>query len=120
MRYLEERGVLRALDQGGESLSQFTHRLQLGPPQIKEPRVDERWDELRGLTNLLAQRERARVDCFHFWGCKAFRVRQWPSKGDLQREFLLHAFSGVWQGLEQLQPPGEVSNRFHIGRALGG
>jgi len=38
----------------------------------------------------------------------------------VQPEFVLDALGSVWQGLEYLQPPGEVSHRFHIGRALAG
>ena len=42
------------------------------------------------------------------------------AQGELQGEFLLGALGSVWQGLEQLQPFGEVTDRFHIGRALDG
>ena len=41
-------------------------------------------------------------------------------RASLQREFLLGALRSVRQGLEQLQPLGEVTDRFHIGRALAG
>ena len=37
----------------------------------------------------------------------------------MQREFVLGPFGGVWQGLEHLEPCGEMPNRFGIGRTLG-
>jgi hypothetical protein len=36
----------------------------------------------------------------------------------LQIEFLLGAFTGVWQGLEHFYPLCEVPDRFQISRAL--
>ena len=42
------------------------------------------------------------------------------AEGHLQRKLLLGALGSVRQGLEQLQPFGEVTDRFHIGRALAG
>src|SRR5712692_520966 len=83
VRFQEESGVLRLLGQGHESLSQFTRGLQLGSHQIKGPRGPERPEELRGLTDLPAQLERASVDCSHFWGGKAFSDHQWQSQGAL-------------------------------------
>ena len=43
-----------------------------------------------------------------------------PPEGDVQREFVLGPFGGVWQVLERLEPCGEMPNRFGIGRTLGG
>jgi hypothetical protein len=69
---------------------------------MKDLRARERLEELRGLTDLPAQLESASVDCAHFGGSNAFRVHQRRSKGELQREFLLCAFRGLWEGLEKL------------------
>ena len=41
-------------------------------------------------------------------------------RGWLRVKFLLGTLGGVWQGLEQLEPLGEVADRFQIGRALDG
>src|SRR5262249_55101403 len=111
-------GVVRELGQGDESLSQFPCRLQLSPKYIKAPRGPQRWNELGSLTELPAQFECTAKDCFHFWDSKASREHQWQTKGDLQCEFLVRAFGGVRQGFEQLQSPGEMTDRLHIGRAL--
>jgi len=43
---------------------------------------------------------------------------QWSAQGDLQGEFLLDSPWSVRQSLEQLQPLGEMADRFYMGRTL--
>ena len=105
----EESRVLHALGQAQELLPQLARRLELRPHQIKHPQSPQHREELRGLPHLLAQLPRPGVGLFHFRGRIALGGHQRRAQGELQRQFLLGALGGVRQGLEQLQPLGEVS-----------
>jgi hypothetical protein len=65
------------------------------------------------------QSSRARiVRMLHFRGLKALASHQRRAQGGLQDQLLQGARRGIWQGVEELQPLGELTDRFNIGRAL--
>ena len=76
---------------------------------IKRPQSPQHREELRGLPHLLTQLARPGVGFLHFRGSIALGGDQRRAQSDLQRQFLLGALGSVRQGLEQLQPFGEVS-----------
>ena len=84
------------------------------------PQAPQHREELRGLAHLLAQLPRPGIGVCHFRGRIALGGDQRRAQGGLQVQLLLGTLGGVWQGREQLQPLGEVRDRFHIGRALDG
>jgi hypothetical protein len=100
VRFQEECGVLRLLCQGEEALCHVPCGLQFGTDQVKALRARERREELGSFTDLLAERERARVDGAHCGGSQAFGGHQGSSQADLQCEFSLGALAGVGQGFQ--------------------
>ena len=112
--------VLDAVGKTEELFCQFTCRLKLRPYQIKRTRV--LGAPGRAVASLLL------VDTAPGHECRFFPLLRLPTLSGHQRQaeselevnLLLGALGRVWQGLEQLQPLGEVTDRFHISRALGG
>src|SRR4030095_11889391 len=61
----EQRGILRALGQSGELLSQVVRRLQFRPQQIKYPQSAQGREQLRAPSFLLTQLARPGVRFIH-------------------------------------------------------
>src|SRR5262245_43255553 len=112
--------VVRPVGEAEQLLAQLTRRLVPARTHIKEPESPQGREELRRLTHLLTQPTRPAIGSFHLRGCVAFDVYQRHTEGDVEQEFLLGARWSDGQGLEQRQPPGEVTNRFHVRRAFDG
>jgi hypothetical protein len=70
-----------------------------------------------GLPHLPTKFPCSAIDAFHFRSRIALRSKIWCPKSELKAEFLLRTFWCIWQRREDLQPSGEVSNGFHVGRA---
>jgi len=118
--HYEECGVLEVLGQTEKLLSQLLCRLVLRSPIMKIPQPPQHREELWGFSHLLAQLSRPRIGTSHVRGGWALGVHQHRAKGDLEVQLLLRALRRIRQRLEQLQPPGQMPDRFHIGRALDG
>jgi hypothetical protein len=101
-------------------LAKFTRRLVVCPHQVQRPQAPQDAEELRGAALLLAQLACAGVRFFYLGGSVAFGRYEWPAQGNLQHEFLLEALGSLREGLEQLDPFGEVADRFSISTSLGG
>ena len=109
-----------ALGQAEELLRQLTRRLELRPHSIKRPQVPtapgRAGESPPPAGTVLAPGCRL----FPPPGRIAFGGHQAGPRASCKCEFLLGALGSVRQSLEQLQPFGEVTDRFHIGRALAG
>ena len=75
-------------------------------------------DKLWRLAHLLTQRV-CPVGVLHLRRCLPFRHLQRRAEGNVQGQGLL-VCQRSWQGLEQLNPGGEVADGFQIGRAVAG
>ena len=67
-----------------------------------------------------AEFQSAGVGCFDFRGCNAFGGHQHRTEGDLHIQLVLGPLRGLWEGAEQLEPLGEVRDRFRVGIAPQG
>src|SRR5947208_1354871 len=86
---------------------------------MKHPQAIQHWEELWGLSHLLAQHPRLGVGGSHFRGRPALASHQRSAQGEVQPEFMLYALRGVWQRLEQSQSLAEVANRLPVGTSPG-
>src|SRR5207302_1409272 len=84
-------------------------------PQPKQDR-----EELRRLPYLPAEFPGTGVGLPDFRSPLAPGRHQCRAQGGLQDQLVLNALSGVRQGCEYLEPPGEMADRFHMRRALDG
>jgi len=116
----EERRGLEALGYAKELFRQCVRLLQLRPYQIIPPQPMQDREKLRAVADLLAQLARPRIDVFHLGSRIALRGQERHGQGGVQREFVLGAFGGVRQRLEDFEPSGQMPDRFQIGRALDG
>ena len=78
----------------------------------------QRWKEQWGLPHLLAQLSRPRIGVSRFRGGKTLGSRQRRAEGELQGQLLLTVLTRVWEGGQHLQALGEVTDGFHMRRAL--
>ena len=85
------------------------------PPQPKQDR-----DKLWRLAHLLTQRACLGVGVLHLGCCVPFGHLQGRAEGNVQGQGLLGMLRRLWQGLEQLDPGGQVADGFQIGRAVAG
>ena len=90
-------------------------RVVIKPPQPKQDR-----DQLWRLAHLLTQRACLGVGVLHLGRCKPFGYLQGRAEGDVQGQGLLGMRRRLWQGLEQLNPGGQVADGFQMGRAVTG
>ena len=111
---------MHALGKGEVLFRHLSRGLQLPPHEMKAPQGRQSQKELRRFSQLLTQLLHAGVGPCYFRGRIALGGHQCNSERQLQREFLLGALWGLRQSLEQLQPFRQVTNRFHIGRAIAG
>ena len=77
------------------------------PPQTKQDR-----DQLWRLTHLLTQRVGLGIGVLHLRRCVPFGYLQSSAEGDVQGQGLLGPLGCLWQGLEQLNPGGQMADRF--------
>src|SRR5262249_26888267 len=116
----EERWVVDPLGQAETLLRQFPRRLILRAYMIKPPQPKQDREELWSLPNLPAQLPGAGVGLPDFRGRLALDRHQDRAQSRLQDELVLGALRGVWQGRENLEPPGEMVHCFQVRRALEG
>jgi hypothetical protein len=64
--------------------------------------------------------QRLGVGALHLGRCLPFGYYQSRAEGDVQGQGALGMLRRLWQGLQQLDPGGEVADRFQMGRALAG
>ena len=72
------------------------------------------------LAHLLTQRVCLGIGVLHLGRCTSFGHLQCRAEGNVQGQGLLGMLRRRWQGLEQLDPGGEVADGFQIGRAVAG
>jgi len=72
------------------------------------------------LAHLLTQLACLGVVVLHLGCCVPFGHQQSRAEGDVQGQGLLGPRLRLWQGLQQLDPGGEVADGFNIGRAVAG
>src|SRR5437870_3970904 len=96
----KECGVLRLLGQAHHLSPQLTGQRQLRAQERKPPEAKQHWEELRGVSYLLAQLACPGVERAHFWRRKAPDIHQHWTKGEVQPEFVLGALGRVWQSVE--------------------
>ena len=92
-----------------------TVAVHIKPPQPKQDR-----DQLWRLAHLLTQRVCLGVGVLHLGRCVPFGHQQGRAEGDVQGQGVLGMLRRLWQGLEQLDPGGEVADGFQMGRAVAG
>ena len=118
--FQEQRRVPLPLGQHKELLAHLAGGLYLRPHKIQPPQTKQRWDELRGLADLVTQLARPGIGLRHLGSRIALGGHQHGSQGKLEVELLLCTLGSLRQCREQLQPRGEMAERFQIRRALAG
>src|SRR5712692_396864 len=116
----EERKVLHALGQMQQLSPQLARCFMLRPCDIKRPQSYQHWEELWSFPHLQRQLSCPGAGALYLRGRIPLGGYQSRAQGGLQEQLLVRALGGVWQGPEQLQPLGEVTDRFLIGRTLDG
>ena len=115
-----ERGIVGLLRQAQQRVPELSCRVQLWPCHIKPPQPKQDRNKLWRLAHLLTQRACLGIGVLHLGRCVPFGHLQCRAEGDVQGQGLLGMLRRLWQGLEQLDPGGEVADRFQIGRAVAG
>ena len=115
-----ERGVVGTLRQTQQRFPKLACRVQLWPCHIKPPQTKQDLDKLWRLAHLLTQRACLGVGVLHLGRCLPFGHLQGRAEGNVQGQGLLGTLRRLWQGLEQLDPGGEVADGFQMGRAVAG
>src|SRR5713226_7188246 len=113
----EANRILPALGQRETLLPELQRRLELPANKIEGLQPQQHLEEPRRFSHVAAQLSRPRIGALYFWSGIALRRHQSRAQGSLQKQLLLEALRRVRHSLEQLQPPGEVTDRFGIGRA---
>ena len=94
--------------------------MKLWPCNIIPPKTKKDWSKLRSLAHLLTQRVCLGIGVLHLGRCVPFGHQQCRTEGDVHGQSVLGPLRGLWQGLEQPDPSGEVADGFQMGRALAG
>ena len=115
-----ERGGVGTLPQAQQRVANLACRVQLRLCDIIPPQPKQDRNELWGLAHLLTQRVCLSVGVLHLGRGVPFGHQQRRTEGNVEGQDLLELRRRLWQGLEQLNPSGEVAYGFHIGRAVAG
>ena len=118
VRLHEHNCFLGALGQAQAMFRQLARGSMFRPRGIKDPHSPEHGEKLRSLTGLPAQFPRSGIHVSHFGRGKSLGGDQRSTQGELECKFLLEAFRGLRQSVEQFQPLSEMTDRFCIGRSL--
>src|SRR4030095_14046214 len=101
-------------------LLELPRRLEIPSVLIKGRQTSQNTEELRRVPSLPTQLPGAGIGVSHLRGSPPLGDLQRSTQRNVERKFALGALRRLGEGLEHFQPRGEVTDRFHIGRALDG
>ena len=116
----EASGILVALGQSDALLPEFSRRIEISSVLIKRRQSPQNARKLWCVPDLPTQLPGAGIGVFHFRSSPPFGGLECPTQSNVESEFALGTLRRTGESLEHFEPFGEVTDRFHIGRALDG